>query len=65
MYLVVSGFAETDVTGRIAAGAEDGAEENGAVAKAGGGGQTDVEGADFVEGTDKTGDLLTGKDQVN
>ena len=32
MYFVVAGFAETDVAGRIAAGAEDGAEENGAVA---------------------------------
>lgn len=65
MYLVVAGFAETDVTGRIAAGTEDGAEENGALARGGGGGETDVERVGFVEGTNKTGDLLTCKDQDN
>ena len=63
--MVVAGFADTDVTGRFAAGAEDGAEENGALATAGGGGETDVEGARFVERANKTGDLLTGKDQGN
>ncbi len=65
MYSVVSGFAETYITGRIAAGADDGAEDNGAVATAGGGGETDVEGVDLVEGTDKTGNLLATKDQGN
>jgi len=65
VYSVVASFADTDVAGRIAAGAEDGAEENCTLTTAGGGGQTDVEGSDLVEGTDKARNLLAGKDQGN